>query len=224
MKRLLSALALCLALSSPVVAMTIPIEHISGVKPNGPYYSFDIGFFDNAIRVDVDVRLWGDAVVDSLLARWESGIESIWSTDRFAVPILFDVAWVLADWDHSVRVTDGTGRWNTANWYTVGSGGWGDSYLGAVAAHEFGHFLGAYDEYWGARLDPLTGRINTGGLMATLSGPTLAYYYDPFLLWYDDRLGDYGGGDPVATPEPSSLVLLAAGMFALAVRMKRREV
>lgn len=229
----LAAAALALSLSTTAHSLTIDYEHISGYKPAangyGVRYSYDIAFIDDALRVDVDVRLWGATVVDSLLDRWESGIESIWSTvDRLKVPILFDVEWVAdGDYDNSVRVIDGPGRWNAATFYTVGGSNWGDSYQEEVAAHEFGHFLGAWDEYQGGALNPLTMLTGTGGLMETLNGPTLVSYYQPFLSWYDDRLTASGGGseDPSPVPEPGTVAMLSLGLLAVAVRARRhREV
>jgi hypothetical protein len=230
MKRLAAAIAIALSLSTSAHCLTFDWEDVRGYKPaaNGYAinYGYSIAFIDDAIRVDVDVRLWGATVVDTLLDRWESGIESIWSTDRFAVPILFNVDWVSDAWDHSVRVVAGEGRWNTGTFYTVGAGSWGDSYQEEVAAHEYGHFLGLFDEYLNGALNPDTLLRNTGGLMHTLAGGTLDAYYQPFLSWYDSRLAEYGGGseDPAPVPEPGTVVLFAAGLFAIAVKMKRREV
>jgi len=100
-------------------------------------------------------------------------------------------------------------------WYTVGAGGWGDSYQEAVAAHEYGHMISLWDEYSGGAVNPITGLINTGGLMHTLSGPTLDYYYDPFLTWYENKLTNS------AVPIPSSLILLASGLVGL-ITIRRR--
>jgi hypothetical protein len=92
-------------------------------------------------------------------------------------------------------------------WYTAGAGGWGDSYQEEVAAHEYGHMISMWDEYAGGAVNPISRLINTGGLMATLSGPTLDYYYVPFFDWYENKLS--------SIPEPSTLLLLGSGLLGL---------
>jgi len=217
--------SLLLALPDYASALTIPWETQSGYLQSGIYgwqYSYDIGFFDETLLVDVDIELAGEDPGPVLLNRWESGIESIWSTERFDIPIEFNVDWVAGDFDQYVTVTSGTGNWSMVDWYTVGAGGWGDDYQEAIVAHEFGHMISEWDEYAGGAVNPQTGLVDTGGLMATLSGPTLDYYYDPFLNWYALK-----SAVPEPTqnpaPEPATALLLAAGLagsFA-AWRLKR---
>lgn len=226
MKRLFAALALALSLSSPAAALTIDYETVQGYKHAannyGIGYRYDIGFIDDALRIDIDLMLYGATQgIEGLMTRWETGIESIWSTaDRFAVPILFNVDWVTSAYDHAVRITEGYGRWNTGNWFTYRPN---DDHE-RVAAHEFGHYLSMFDEYNGGATDPLTGLVNTGGLMHTIYGGTLDEYYSPFLSWYDDKLANYVGGseDPAPVPEPSTVVLMLGGMFALVAWRKQR--
>jgi len=210
-----------LTANSVSLAVTFPWEHITGYRYSAPYgwnYSYDIGCYDDILMVDVDIRLVGYTPSASLRDRWENGIESLWSTDRFRVPISFNVDWGTANYDQTVTVTNSEGRWNMSNWYTVGAGGWGDAYQEEVAAHEFGHMLSMWDEYSGGAVDPVTNLINTGGIMHTLNGPTLDYYYDPFLDWYQDKIE--------SIPEPSSLALLLVGGFVgfLIFRRKLRAV
>lgn len=225
MKKLFAALILLLATSAAAEAITFDYEHVSGSRYSAPYgwaYSYDIGFIDDALRVDIDIALHGAAVADALLSRWESGIESIWSTNRFSVPILFNVDWVTLGYDYLVRVVDDGGRWNMRTWYTVGAANWGDSYQEEVAAHEYGHMLSLWDEYTGGAVNPATGLVGTGGLMHTLSGGTLDSYYDPFLDWYEARIGEVDSGEPIPTPEPSTFLLLGSGLLAVAVARRRQ--
>jgi hypothetical protein len=167
--------------------------------------------------IDVDIAFIGARPGATLRNRWESGIEDIWSTDQYSVPIQFNVDWVKVgrvNQDQVVTVTRGPGPWNLRNWYMGNPSGWGNRYHEEIAAHEFGHMIGLFDEYEGAPLDPRTGRVNTGGLMETLDGPTLDHYYKAFLGWYDERVGDALA--PVVT-EPETIVLLGAGVIALLV-------
>jgi hypothetical protein len=217
------AVVFVLGLSGHVLAYTFPWEHISGHRSSPPYgwnYSYDIGFYNDTLMIDVDVRLTGFDAGETLKGRWESGIESLWSTDRLEVPIAFNVDWVTADFDQTVIVANSTARWDMTHWYTIGAGGWGDAYQEKVAAHEFGHMISMYDEYTGGAIDPVTKRVDTGGVMCTLNGGTLDYYYDPFLDWYHEKLE--------SIPEPTSLQLLLGGGFvallAIRRRMKRQEI
>jgi hypothetical protein len=207
-----------LMMSATAGAYTFSWEHITGYRSSPPYgwnYSYDIGLYNNVLMVDVDIKLTGYDPAPALKNRWENGLESIWSTNRFSVPISFNVDWVTTNYDQVVTVTNSTGRWNMSSWYTQGAGGWGDAYQEKCAAHEFGHMLSMYDEYSGGALDPVTHRMNTGGLMETLNGGTLNYYYDPFLTWYQAKLA--------SVPEPGSLcLLLVGGLFGVALFRRKR--
>jgi len=226
-------------------AVTYEWEHQSKYMTSGVYgwvSSYDIGFYNDTLMVDVDIYLAGYTPADTLKSRWESGIESIWSTNRFSVPISFNVDWVTTGYDYVVNVTNSTGRWNMLNWYTIGAGGWGDAYQEEVAAHEYGHMIGEWDEYSGGAVNPTTQLINTGGIMCTLNGITLDYYYTPFLSWYNNKLKSVPVVDPVTEVsaassveevrvkpakvkkvkparaplyEPSALLLLALGLIGL---------
>ena len=193
--RKLLVLVLLLAFNAASEATTFTWEHQTGYRSSPPYgwdYSYYIGCYDDVLMVDVGIRLVGDSPSSSLLNRWEDGIETIWSTNRFSVPISFNVDWVTTGYDQTVSVVDAEGSWDMLNWYTVGAAGWGDAYQEEAAAHEFGHMLSMWDEYAGGAVNPETNLIDTGGLMHTLDGPTLDYYYDPFLNWYQDKLASLG--------------------------------
>lgn len=223
MKRILSSLALVLALSSTTHALTIDYETISGTRRSAQYgwtFAYDVGFIDNAIRVDVDLAFVGAPLTDALWSTWERGIESIWSTDRFSVPILFNVDWVsdTSAYDYLVKVQAGSGRSDMGHWYSQ------DFFAAHTAAHEFGHMIGRFDEYFGSGLDPETHLITNGLMGNSRFGETLDFYYDPFLNWYEAKLEAYEGDGPVPTPEPSSWALLVIGLLGVVVVKKRQEV
>jgi hypothetical protein len=171
-----SALAACLA--SPALTAPlddIPKETVSERKTSPPNFGwnsgYDIEFEDSTLKISVDVKLNFDAGISAenqsaLKDTWESGIEDMWNnkfniikdgTWRF--PVKFDVNWV--DPHHTVRVQPGPARSNMTTWDTDDTG--------RVAAHEFGHMLGLFDEYnSGAQANP---PITDGG---SIMGSTAA--------------------------------------------------
>ena len=203
------------------MAFSIPWQTISGSRVSDHYawnYSYDIGFFNEALMIDLDIKLVGDPVDHSLLNRWEHGIEDIWSTDRFAIPILFNVDWVSEDYDAVVYVHDrGTGVFNMTNWNTRNANGWGDAYQEEIAAHEAGHMVGLWDEFAGGAVDPATGLINTGGLMQTLNGPTLDPYYADLFGWYDKfkPVPDVNPPGVVSISLPATVWLFCSGLLGI---------
>ena len=92
-------------------AITFEWEHITGDMSSPPYgwtYSYDIGFYDNTLKIDVDIKLTGFDPDAFLKGRWEYGIESIWSTkkERFNIPISFNVDWVDSGYDYAVNIVN----------------------------------------------------------------------------------------------------------------------
>ena len=211
MKAIGLVLALTILFAGNASAFEIPWYTQTGSLSSGIFawhYSYDIGFFNDTLMIDVDIALGGADPGLKLKTRWESGIEAIWSTDRFEVPIVFNVDWVGTAADQHVGVIPGAGRWNMLTWYTIDASGWGDAYQEEVAAHEFGHMIGLWDEHAGGAVDPLTGLTDTGGLMHTLNGQTLDSYYDGLLAWYDNRR---------SVSEPGTVLLIGAGALLLAL-------
>ena len=190
----------------------VDFQTISGFRSSPPYgwrYSYDIGYSNEAIQIDIDVRLTGLSTTLDQRNIWENGFQNIWSVDaeRFGVAMNFNLDWVSSNADLVVDVVQ-SGNGNLLEWPIERQP------AGAFAAHELGHQMGLFDEYSGGAVDPdHPERLNTGGLMHTLSGGTLDYYYDDFLDWYDLNV----------VPEPSFSALLV-GLSALAlVSIYRRK-
>jgi hypothetical protein len=200
-----AAMALVLLTATSASALSVPWETRTGYMTDGRFgwtYSYDIGVFEDVLTIDVDIALTGTRVGSRLRNRWEAGIETLWSTERFSIPIRFNVDWVRPrdNPDRVVRVRRGFGYWNINTWYTAGASGWGGAFQDEVAAHEYGHMISLWDEYAGGAIDPVTRLIDTGGLMHTLDGPTLDYYYEPFLSWYEQ----YAPAPPPPPPGPAA--------------------
>lgn len=189
---------------SSASAITVDWQTISGSRYAPPSYgwnySYDIGYFDDKLQVDIDVKLTGVDTTENLRNIWKSGFESVWSVDesRFGVAIDFNLDWVESSQDLLVNVIE-DGRGNLSTWTINGT-----SNQSGFAAHELGHQMGLFDEYRVDIVDDATGevtgviegaldpnhpnRVNTGGIMATLSGDTLNYYYDDFLDWHVENV------------------------------------
>ncbi len=110
MKRKLIALLILGVCSGVQANSDIVWETLSGSRSSGDFgwdYSYDIGLSNDTVLVDLDIALTGEPVAQSLQDRWEFGIESMWSTDRFVAPILFNVDWVSDNADQTVTIHSG---------------------------------------------------------------------------------------------------------------------
>lgn len=153
--------------------------------------SYSIAYSGEEIMVRLKLQLVGTAVSDEIRERYAAGIEDVWSTSRFDIPITFYVAWDEDEPDKVIRIVDGHGhRWTTSTWYT-------DGWIEQEVAHEAGHYFGLYDEYGGGDAQGYDGGAappkrpaHPPGLMRSLHAPTLDYYYDGFILWYLERRND----------------------------------
>ena len=171
----------------------------------GWYSGYNISFVNQVLHIEINIQLEGDDPGVALRQQWEDGIEGIWSNEydiadgNFKYPIELQVNWGNADPHHIVNVHSGDsglwGNYNMDNWYTEAGGG--NQYQDEIAAHEAGHMLGLYDEYYfydeynnkycGA-LDPDTLFTTTNSLMADL-GPTRNWHYEQILEWLEARSG-----------------------------------
>jgi len=162
-------------------------------------YKYDISFSENKILVNVAINLIpADGVtrleIDRVKPVWEEGIEKIWN-NKFSIetpvgqryPIIIDVAFHGHPCHHDVIVHPGGGRSDELNWNIMDTQ--------AMVAHEFGHMIGAFDEYLGGALPPESEVIDRTSIMTsnpTGQGMTYARHYHRFRQWFSDksRLGD----------------------------------
>lgn len=184
----------------PVERGHIPVETVTGriTALNGFVwnYGYDIGQKDNRVLVHVAINLvQADDVtrpeLDRVKDKWEAGIERIWS-DRFTLvtpageqyPVVIDVTFSGTRFHHDVIVSRNGGRTDELNWNLMISP--------EAAAHEFGHMIGAFDEYRGGAVAPdtgMTGRtsIMTGGTDKVSN--TFARHYEGIRRWFAEKTG-----------------------------------
>lgn len=156
-------------------------------------YSYDIAFDKEKIVVQVGIHLvpYGGVTrmdLDRVKSTWEKGIEETWS-NKFSIrtssgqtyPIIVDVFFNRVSSHHQVIVRPGGGRSEIIYWNIMDSP--------AVAAHEFGHMIGVYDEYKGGALDPKNKTIDAMSIMTCnpCHGVTYARHYQQFLEWFHKK-------------------------------------
>ncbi len=178
-------------------SIVIKPETIKGRKQSsGKYswrYGYDIQLKNQSVIITSSINLVPSAGIkiprlNQIKSIWEQGIEMMWS-NKFAVttpsgkqyPILVDAVFRGPKYHHDIIVRPGSGGTDQLNWNMTDSP--------AVAAHEFGHMLGIYDEYKGGALSPETGMIDSTSIMTSnpTDGLTYARHYKDFLDWFSTR-------------------------------------
>ena len=93
---------------------------------------------------------------------------------------------------------------------------WDTEDTGQVAAHEYGHMVGNYDEYSGGAVDPNDPIIDISSLMGSTSPAAITYarHYEPVLDWLE-RQYPFAVLVVVPVPEPSGLLLVLLGGLAV---------
>ncbi len=218
----------CLALVA-TDAMSEPLGDVPGERlsyymsspPYGwsPYY--DIEFLNQELHVYTSIYLYGTGGVtqqqiDALEPTWENGIEGLWNDsyqishdNSYYYDIIYDVTFVenpLSDFYHyQVRVRPGPERSNMLTWDTEDTP--------QVAAHEYGHMVGNYDEYSGGATNPSNPIIDSTSIMGSTSPAAVSYarHYEPVVDWLE---GKYPSAmlEVVAIPEPTTLGLVLLGV------------
>ena len=156
-------------------------------------YSYDIAFRESKVFVQVVIHLIPAGGVtklelDRVKPVWEKGIEEVWA-NKFSIatpageryPIIIDVSFKGSQYHHDVIVRPGGGRSDELNWNLLDSP--------AIAAHEFGHMLGVFDEYRRGAIAPQSGIVDATSIMTSnpTAGMTYARHYKGFLAWFVNK-------------------------------------
>ena len=209
--------------------------------------AYNIGFDGNYVDVDVELQFnWTHSAFNNdvnkqnnLKTGWESSIERWWNKPdakvtvigpngdvQAAYPIRFDVTLSgytdglphnAGIFDQVIEVWDPNSTTKPFSRETMTA--WFDTSGDQTVAHEFGHMLGNFDEYWGGGINTTTYLTDPDHLMGSLGGGMKTPYYEPFKLWL-------AGKDPADTfglvlPEPPTWPLL---LFSLAILGYTRRV
>lgn len=224
-----------LALAAPPVSLyawpigPFPAERIDQQVPANNGYVVDKDYFieytDNKLRIHSEIQFTltegvSEEELVTLKSVWEMGIENLWNSkyeilkdNEYVIPILIDVTFDGPTFNHTVTVKPGAGRANEHEWYVSDSG--------LVAAHEFGHMLGLFDEYVGGATDPAGEIIDATSIMGSVEEGARPYarHYEGFRAWLASK-------DPSQTfvlreiPEPSTMLLIWLWVAAAAVKRR----
>lgn len=203
------------------------VETLKGRRVGANGFSWADGF-DVALRGDtVAVRIGVHAVpvggvtrpeLDQVKPVWEAGAEDAWS-GRFALetpsmqryPIVVDLDFLGPSFHHEVAVRPGRGRTDQLHWHLRDGA--------ALAAHEVGHMLGAFDDYLGGANGAFGPVVDPGSVMAAdpeEGASARARHFERLRAWFAARTGAEAriievephrhaaaggkvGGEPVAT-------------------------
>ena len=219
-----------IAMAAPARAELITgSEYVSGFRSTaaydnsqwGPYYwdfGYTMGFDGTTVTADVPIALffhrdvpaddqaksdWKTAMENAIEAKWNN--QHTFEYDGVTITSVVDVRYH-SDSIQSVIVKPGSGATDLNTWY------WAQT--GMTSAHEFGHMIGLYDEYWGGALNPAH-FVDTGSLMGTVSGdPAMPdRYYQPFVDFVV----------ALQVPEPATTTMIISCVLAILTLLRPRR-
>jgi len=133
---------------------------------------YDLAFDGHNFNVITRIDINGFTPSENIISQWERGIENLWNTFSLAsvlnyFPVIFDVQFVEDGHNehYDVNVINSYGRSNMTNWYLDSN--WGIDYRDEIAAHEYGHMIGMFDEYQGGAT--YNSKVTSGTLMSDLT-------------------------------------------------------
>lgn len=175
------------------------------------YVHYDLSFDGSAFTITSKINLTGDDA-GALVSTWEKGIETLWS-NKFclsdgasAYAIKVDVQFTDVNADYDVAVHNSYGACDLLNWYTDTA--WGPDYQDELAAHEFGHMIGMFDEYAGGAT--WNGQTANGTIMSDLGSALSANYFFSVDTNAESLLGrslEVVAYQPPAPVDPAGLTL-----------------
>jgi len=170
----------------------------------------------------------------NIVPDWERYIEQVWNNNPYGIEFSVDFRADGFGWLSDPKYDTRTGnpglddyynsisyigfdkeRGYMVTWESGGQTKYADDRSKQVASHEFGHWLGMYDEYPSGYRNPYhPERVNTGTVMDR-NQPVLAdYFFDGMLAWRDYKLQ----ADSPPVPLPSSVLLFVSGLLLLVIK------
>jgi len=219
---------------------------------NGHFHSqYKLSFEGDCLKINLPIRLIGIDPGDEVRQIWEEGAERVWSNqydvvyDNTSYGIVLDVKFVNFGEGATFRVVQGEGSYFVGmpgEWYTDSVFSWGPDYRDEAVAHEIGHLLGLYDEYYQngrGVLDPDNPIIDPTSIMGSLDGMPKERHFQDILEWLKGetgfnmvlapsplwRPGEVGppvnDGSPV--PEPSGITFLIMGTVIIFLKKRNKS-
>lgn len=221
--------ALSASLSFALPVGPFPRETVSGHRGANNGFSWDFRYdieFKSGLLLHTELQFTltagvTQAQLDAVKPAWERGIEDMWSRkinivkdNTHVFPILFDVTYEGPTFHYNVNVIPGRTT-SMLDWGITPSPG---ETNGLLAAHEFGHMIGNFDEYVSGATNPSGVVIDPTSLMGStgIGIVTYARHYEDLRSWLASK-DPKERFDLAPVPEPSSILLFASSLGFLGV-------